>query len=116
MSRIPFFILIVILSICFPACRQPLSEAAVNASYILDESLDQNNILIDRYVDNSIKEMEGLSEIKVQYKPLVAKAKEFRLMAEKFNFYIDSLRKQLLEKTGGPYTHDDEIVKTYPAF
>ena len=116
MSRIPFFILSIILSLCFQACRQPLSDAAVNASYILDESLNQNNILIDRYVDNSIKEMDGLTEVKVQYKPLVAKAREFRLVADKFNVYIDSLRNLLVEESGGLYTHNDNIVKSYPAF
>jgi len=91
-----------------------VSAEIINAFFMLDKGIKKNNKVVDHASAGIIASMESTAETKVQYKPLVAKAKEVKNITVGFYDYIDKLRDVMVEESGGAYTPKEAEDQGHP--
>jgi gliding motility-associated protein GldM len=91
-----------------------VSAEIINAFFMLDAGIHKNNDIVEHGINTVIDGMAETAETKIQYKPLVAKAKEATTITEDFHKYIDELRDRMVEESGGPYTKEFAESQGHP--
>lgn len=81
---------------------------------MLDTGIAKNNKIVNLASEGIITGMEETAETKIQYKPLVAKAKEAKNITTGFYAYIDQLRNQMVTESGGEYTLEEATAQGHP--
>lgn len=86
-----------------------VSAEIINAFFMIDRGIEGSNNVIDESNEFTLTALEKNAEQDLsKYRPLVDAAKEVRVLSREFNTYIDSLREQLVQETGGYYPEDHE--------
>jgi len=91
-----------------------VSAEIINAFFMLDDGIHKNNDIVEHGINTVIGGMEETAETKIQYKPLVAKAKEATTITEDFHKYIDEIRNRMVDESGGPYTLEFATSQGHP--
>jgi gliding motility-associated protein GldM len=91
-----------------------VSAEIINAFFILDKGIDKNNHIVEHAVETVITGMDETAKTKIQYQPLVEKAKEAKTLTVSFYDYIDKLRDRMVEESGGPYTLEEATAQGHP--
>lgn len=86
-----------------------VSAEIINAFFMIDRGIEGSNKVID---DSNNFAMLALSknaeQDKEKYGKLVTAAKEVQRISKEFNTYIDGVRDQLVQESGGLYPENDE--------
>ncbi len=93
-----------------------VSAEIINMFFTLDNGLAKNNQIIDLANQNIITGMESTADTKIQYKPLVEKAKQLKTITSKFTVYIDSLRARMIRESGGAYSVEEATEAGHPEY
>ena len=91
-----------------------VSAEIINAFFMLDKGIDKNNKIVEHAVESVVSGMEETAKTKVQYQPLVEKAKGAKDITSGFHKYIDELRNRMVEESGGAYTLEDATAQGHP--
>jgi hypothetical protein len=91
-----------------------VSAEIINAFFMLDHGIERNNHIVEHGIHTVITGMEETANTKIQYKPLVTAANEATKITESFLEYIDDLRDQMVEESGGPYSKEDAESTGHP--
>lgn len=91
-----------------------VSAEIINAFFMLDKGIKKNNKIVEESVKGVIASMEETAKTKTQYQPLVTKAKEAKEITKGFYAYIDELRTQMVEESGGEYSPEEAAESGHP--
>jgi gliding motility-associated protein GldM len=91
-----------------------VSAEIINAFFMLDKGIDKNNKIVEHAVESVVNGMEETAKTKIQYQPLVEKAKGAKDITGGFHKYIDELRTRMVEESGGAYTLEDATSQGHP--
>jgi gliding motility-associated protein GldM len=91
-----------------------VSAEIINAFFMLDKGIEKNNKIVDHAVESVVAGMEETAKTKVQYQPLVEKAKGAKDITGGFHEYINKLRDRMVEESGGAYTLEDATAQGHP--
>jgi gliding motility-associated protein GldM len=92
-----------------------VSAEIINAFFMIDRGIEGSNNVIDESNEFTLTALEKNAEQDLsKYRPLVDAAKEVRTLSREFNVYIDSLRQQMVDATGGYYPEDHEKYGGFP--
>ena len=80
-----------------------VSAEIINAFFMLDKGIAKNNKIVEHGVKGVIESMEETAKTKVQYQPLVEKAKGAKDITVDFYKYIDDMRFRMVDESGGVY-------------
>jgi hypothetical protein len=85
-----------------------VSAEIINAFFMLDKGLKENNKIVKGAVAGTIASMEETVKTKTQYAPLVENAKKVQALTKEFDAYIDELRERMVKESGGIYGTEKE--------
>lgn len=86
-----------------------VSAEIINAFFMIDRGIAGSNAVLEESNDLALTALELNAEQDMsRYQPLVTTAKEVRSLSKEFNSYIDQLRDELVQETGGYYPEDDD--------
>lgn len=91
-----------------------VSAEIINAFFMLDKGIDKNNQIVEASVVGVIASMEETAKTKIQYQPLVVKAKEAKNITVGFNTFVTGLRERMVEESGGAYTPEEAEAQGHP--
>lgn len=91
-------------------CQENYSKELVLHYHQLDKSLKKSNTFIHDAIINILREMEETCKTKTQYHPLVEKATLAIEAAVHLSTFIDTLKAEMIEKTGGVYTKETALI------
>ena len=92
-----------------------VSAEIINAFFMLDKGIAKNNLIVTDSNKKLIESMEETAKTKVQYQPLVEKAKLVKDITEGFYTYVDQLRTVMVDESGGAYTKAEADDKGQPS-
>jgi hypothetical protein len=92
------------------SCQQESSDTLVLEYFKLDQNLKQSNQFVQGSIEKLMMDMDQIAASKTQYLPIVQKAHIIFAADRALNTFIDSLRQNLIEETGGYYTQKEAIA------
>lgn len=115
--QVPFFALALLFSatstmvIAQPTPTNNLEQSIytdqiIDIFFSLDKSMEQAKKIVDNATTNVFEIMQETVKSKIQYRILVDKAVEVRKITQEYNEYIDDVRVQMIEESGGYYTEE----------
>jgi gliding motility-associated protein GldM len=93
-----------------------VSAEIINAFFILDKGIHKNNDIVEHAIKTTVSSMEETAKTKIQYQPLVEKAKAVKDITAGFYTYIDEMRTRMVDESGGPYTAQDAADQGHPEY
>jgi len=91
-----------------------VSNDLLDDFFFLDRTLHKTNRFIKHNTEELTYRIEETTKSKNQYKPLVGVAKKIRTLTEDYNAYVDNLRNQLAQESGGLFTIEEAYQQGNP--
>ena len=88
-----------------------VSAEVMNAFFTLDTSIDTSSGIVRTANGKVIESMQKTIEEKEIYAPLLVAAKDAQTVVKDFNEYVDGLRDQMVEASGGLFPDDYKDIK-----